>query len=173
MLTTLIDKLFGLLDAGMNLIDINTTPHTHTHTHTHTICVCVCAYILIHLYLLVQMGRYIPPHPHKTHTHTHTHTHSLLSTNNYSVVLFIVVAVNGLILHVHILFCFMDASLSEGWTISGTPLDLRDPRLLAMAAAERHLLEAEYDDYADTNASGAAFCRSAALIVSHKNHFLN
>ena len=83
------------------------------------------------------------------------------------------VAVNGLILHVHILFCFMDASLSEGWTISGTPLDLRDPRLLAMAAAERHLLEAEYDDYADTNASGAAFCRSAALIVSHKNHFLN
>uniref|UniRef100_A0A2N9J769 RING-CH-type domain-containing protein n=1 Tax=Fagus sylvatica TaxID=28930 RepID=A0A2N9J769_FAGSY len=53
----------------------------------------------------------------------------------------------------------------EGWTISGTPLDLRDPRLLAMAAAERHLLEAEYDDYADTNASGAAFCRSAALIL--------
>ena len=167
MLTTLIDKLFGLLDAGMNLIDINTTPHTHTHT----ICVYVCAYILIHLYILVQMGRYIPPHPHKTHTHTHTH--SLLSANNYSVVLFIVVAINGLILHVHILFCFMDVSLSEGWTISGTPLDLRDPRLLAMAAAERHLLEAEYDDYADTNASGAAFCRSAALIVSHKNHFLN
>ncbi|KAK7855783.1 putative e3 ubiquitin ligase sud1 [Quercus suber] len=53
----------------------------------------------------------------------------------------------------------------QGWTISGTPLDLRDPRLLAMAAAERHLLEAEYDDYADTNASGAAFCRSAALIL--------
>lgn len=67
----------------------------------------------------------------------------------------------------------MDVSHSEGWTISGTPLDLRDPRLLAMAAAERHLLEAEYDDYADTNASGAAFCRSAALIVSHKSHFLN
>ncbi|XP_075661652.1 uncharacterized protein LOC142631389 [Castanea sativa] len=55
--------------------------------------------------------------------------------------------------------------ISEGWTISGSPLDLRDPRLLAMAAAERHLLEAEYDDYADTNASGAAFCRSAALIL--------
>ena len=36
-----------------------------------------------------------------------------------------------------------------------------------MAAAERHLLEAEY---ADGSASGAAFCRSAALIVSH--HFL-
>lgn len=42
---------------------------------------------------------------------------------------------------------------------------MRDPRLLAMAAAERHLLEADYDEYADSNASGAAFCRSAALIV--------
>lgn len=39
-----------------------------------------------------------------------------------------------------------------------------------MAAAERHFLEAEYEEYADTNASGAAFCRSAALIVSHYNH---
>ncbi|RVW12017.1 hypothetical protein CK203_087262 [Vitis vinifera] len=55
--------------------------------------------------------------------------------------------------------------ISEGWTISGTPLDLNDPRLLAMAAAERHFLEAEYEEYADTNASGAAFCRSAALIL--------
>ncbi|KAK6925015.1 Zinc finger, RING-CH-type [Dillenia turbinata] len=51
------------------------------------------------------------------------------------------------------------------WTISGAPLDLHDPRLLAMAAAERRLLEAEYDEYADTNASGAAFCRSAAIIL--------
>ncbi|XP_058096482.1 uncharacterized protein LOC131242096 [Magnolia sinica] len=55
--------------------------------------------------------------------------------------------------------------VSGGWTISGTPLDLHDPRLLAMAAAERHFLEAEYDEYAATNASGAAFCRSAALIL--------
>ena len=55
---------------------------------------------------------------------------------------------------------------SGGWTITGTPLDLRDPRILAMAAAQRHFLEAEYDEYAATNASGAAFCRSAALIVS-------
>ncbi|KAF5185620.1 RING/FYVE/PHD zinc finger superfamily protein [Thalictrum thalictroides] len=55
--------------------------------------------------------------------------------------------------------------ISEGWTISGTPLDLNDPRLLAMAAAERHFMEAEYDEYAATNASGAAFCRSAALIL--------
>ncbi|KAI4340104.1 hypothetical protein MLD38_024974 [Melastoma candidum] len=55
--------------------------------------------------------------------------------------------------------------ISEGWTLSGVPLDLREPRILAMAAAERHFLEAEYDEYADDNASGAAFCRSAALIL--------
>ncbi|KAK9278606.1 hypothetical protein L1049_028179 [Liquidambar formosana] len=55
--------------------------------------------------------------------------------------------------------------ISGSWTISGTPLDLHDPRILAMAAAERHFMEAEYDEYADTNASGAAFCRSAALIL--------
>ncbi|GAB2289662.1 hypothetical protein Dimus_023969 [Dionaea muscipula] len=34
-----------------------------------------------------------------------------------------------------------------------------------MAAAERHLLEAEYDDYTDSNASGTSFCRSAALVL--------
>lgn len=60
------------------------------------------------------------------------------------------------------ILCFYSAQ----WTVSGAPLDLNDPRLLAMAAAERRLLEAEYDEYADTNANGAAFCRSAALIVS-------
>ncbi|CAL0308112.1 unnamed protein product [Lupinus luteus] len=52
-----------------------------------------------------------------------------------------------------------------GWTISGTPLDLRDPRLLAIAQAERQFLDAEYDEYAASNASGAAFCRSVALIL--------
>lgn len=55
--------------------------------------------------------------------------------------------------------------ISGGWTITGTPLDLRDPRILAMAAAQNRLIEAEYDEYAATNASGAAFCRSAALIL--------
>ncbi|KAJ4711340.1 RING/FYVE/PHD zinc finger superfamily protein [Melia azedarach] len=55
--------------------------------------------------------------------------------------------------------------IGGGWTISGTPLDLRDPRLLAIAEAERHFLEAEYDEYDSSNASGAAFCRSAALIL--------
>lgn len=52
------------------------------------------------------------------------------------------------------------------WGITGsTALELRDPRLLAMAAAERSLLDAEYDEYTTANASGAACCRSAALIL--------
>ncbi|OIS95766.1 PREDICTED: uncharacterized protein LOC109235240 isoform X2 [Nicotiana attenuata] len=55
--------------------------------------------------------------------------------------------------------------ISGGWTVAGAQLDLHDPQLLAMAAAERHLLEADYDEYADSSASGAAFCRSAALIL--------
>ena len=55
---------------------------------------------------------------------------------------------------------------SGDWTISGSHLDLHDPRLLAMAAAERRLLEAQYAEYADANASGAAFYRAAVLIVS-------
>ncbi|KAM6547319.1 hypothetical protein CsatB_018995 [Cannabis sativa] len=54
--------------------------------------------------------------------------------------------------------------IGGGWTISGTPLEL-DPRLLAIAEAERHFLEAEYDDYAASSASGAAYCRSVALIL--------
>ncbi|KAL3528385.1 hypothetical protein ACH5RR_007707 [Cinchona calisaya] len=55
--------------------------------------------------------------------------------------------------------------IGDGWTIAGTPLDLNDPRLLAMAAAERHILESDYDEYADSSSSGAAFFRSAALIL--------
>ncbi|PSR96645.1 E3 ubiquitin ligase SUD1 [Actinidia chinensis var. chinensis] len=55
--------------------------------------------------------------------------------------------------------------MSGDWTISGSHLDLHDPRLLAMAAAERRLLEAQYAEYADANASGAAFYRAAVLIL--------
>ncbi|PHT62348.1 hypothetical protein T459_33797 [Capsicum annuum] len=55
--------------------------------------------------------------------------------------------------------------IGGGWQISGTPLDLHDPRVLAIAEAEHQLLEAEYEDYNSANASGAAFCRSAALIL--------
>lgn len=53
------------------------------------------------------------------------------------------------------------------WTISGTPFDPRDPRNLAFAAAEQRLLEAENSEYAENSANGAAFCRSAALIVCY------
>jgi len=51
------------------------------------------------------------------------------------------------------------------WQLSGTPLDLHDPRLLAISEAERQLFEADHDDYNGTNNSGAAFCRSAVLIL--------
>ncbi|KAK8930573.1 hypothetical protein KSP39_PZI016553 [Platanthera zijinensis] len=56
-------------------------------------------------------------------------------------------------------------NIREDWTITDSHLNLRDPRILAMAAAQRHFLDAEYDEYAATNASGAAFCRSATLIL--------
>lgn len=56
---------------------------------------------------------------------------------------------------------------SGGWTIAGNPLDLHDPRLLAVAGTEHHVLEADYDEYVDSSASGAAFCRSATLIVTY------
>ncbi|EOA24500.1 hypothetical protein CARUB_v10017756mg [Capsella rubella] len=54
--------------------------------------------------------------------------------------------------------------IGDDWE-NGVPLDLTDPRILAMAAAERHFLEADYDEYSESNSSGAAFCRSAALIL--------
>ncbi|KAL0296897.1 UNVERIFIED_CONTAM: hypothetical protein Sradi_6741800 [Sesamum radiatum] len=60
-----------------------------------------------------------------------------------------------------------EASVDIGgvWQISGAPLDMHDPRLLAITEAERQLFEADYDDYNGANNSGTAFCRSAALIV--------
>ncbi|CAH2065036.1 unnamed protein product [Thlaspi arvense] len=54
--------------------------------------------------------------------------------------------------------------IGDDWE-NGVPLDLSDPRILAMAAAERRFLEADYDEYSESNSSGAAFCRSAALIL--------
>lgn len=47
-------------------------------------------------------------------------------------------------------------------------MDLDDPRLLAIAEAERQILESEYDDFTASDTNGAAFFRSAALIVSLK-----
>uniref|UniRef100_A0A7N1A0Y2 RING-CH-type domain-containing protein n=1 Tax=Kalanchoe fedtschenkoi TaxID=63787 RepID=A0A7N1A0Y2_KALFE len=58
-----------------------------------------------------------------------------------------------------------DTTIDISGLISGAPMDINDPRFVAISAAERYFLEAEYDEYADSNASGAAFCRSAALIL--------
>lgn len=55
--------------------------------------------------------------------------------------------------------------IGGGWQISGTRMDLNDPRLLAIAEAEHRFLEDEYEDFNASNASGAAFCRSAVLIL--------
>eukprot|EP00252_Welwitschia_mirabilis_P016786 TRINITY_DN3720_c0_g1_i1.p1 TRINITY_DN3720_c0_g1~~TRINITY_DN3720_c0_g1_i1.p1 ORF type:complete len:283 (-),score=50.08 TRINITY_DN3720_c0_g1_i1:438-1286(-) len=55
--------------------------------------------------------------------------------------------------------------MSESWGVTGAQVDLHDPRLIAIAAAERHFLDAEYDEYQAANATGTAFCRSAALIL--------
>ncbi|GJN34023.1 hypothetical protein PR202_gb22656 [Eleusine coracana subsp. coracana] len=63
-------------------------------------------------------------------------------------------------------FAYSDGAMRKeigGWTITGTAFDLRDPRILAVA--QNHIMEAEYDDYSATNASTAAFCRSAALVL--------
>lgn len=56
--------------------------------------------------------------------------------------------------------------ISGNWRLAGAPqLDLNDPRVLAMAAAERRLLEPDYDEYEDNSASGTSLCRSAAIIL--------
>lgn len=62
----------------------------------------------------------------------------------------------------------MDVSCSGGWTLSGTPLSLDDPRILSIAEAERQYLDTEYDEYSASSSNGAPFFRSAALIVSPK-----
>ncbi|CAN8254907.1 unnamed protein product [Cochlearia groenlandica] len=54
--------------------------------------------------------------------------------------------------------------IGDDWE-NGVSLDFSNPRIRAMAAAERHFLEADYDEYSESNSSGAAFCRSAALIL--------
>ncbi|KAJ8441343.1 hypothetical protein Cgig2_024855 [Carnegiea gigantea] len=55
------------------------------------------------------------------------------------------------------------------WTITGAPLDLHNPRLIAIAQVERPFFEADYDDYAASGARAAAFCRSAILILDEKS----
>lgn len=49
----------------------------------------------------------------------------------------------------------------------GSHLDLRDSHLLALAAAEHHLLRSEYEDYAVANSSGfVCLCSVAVFTVS-------
>ncbi|GAA0164700.1 ubiquitin-protein ligase [Lithospermum erythrorhizon] len=55
--------------------------------------------------------------------------------------------------------------IGGGWHIAGTPINVHDPRLLAIAEAERQFMESDYDSYNDNNASGASFLRLAALIL--------
>ncbi|ONK72476.1 uncharacterized protein A4U43_C04F19830 [Asparagus officinalis] len=50
----------------------------------------------------------------------------------------------------------------QGW---GTRIDLHDSHLLAIAAAEQELLNAEYEEYAAVHNNGIACCRSVALIL--------
>ncbi|XP_024024640.1 uncharacterized protein LOC21403304 isoform X2 [Morus notabilis] len=47
----------------------------------------------------------------------------------------------------------------------GSHLDLRESHLLALAAAEHRLLQAEYEDYTDENSSGIACVCSIAVIT--------
>ncbi|CAM8885729.1 unnamed protein product [Rhodiola kirilowii] len=62
--------------------------------------------------------------------------------------------------------CLEDTTIDiREWALNGASLDMSDPRLLAMAEAQRHFIEADYDEYDASNASGAAFFRSTALIL--------
>ncbi|POO02028.1 Zinc finger, RING/FYVE/PHD-type [Trema orientale] len=47
----------------------------------------------------------------------------------------------------------------------GSHLDLRDSHLLALAAAEHHLLQSEYEDYTDANSGGLVCLCSVAVIT--------
>lgn len=60
-------------------------------------------------------------------------------------------------------------SLRQAW---GPHIDLRDPRLLAFAAAERQFLQSEYDEYAITNSGTLTCFRSVAVIVSKPKYIL-
>lgn len=56
--------------------------------------------------------------------------------------------------------------LSDEWGVPGAhPMYIRDPRILAIAAAQRRFLEAEYEESAAVSFSTAACLRSAALML--------
>ncbi|KAF8391784.1 hypothetical protein HHK36_022018 [Tetracentron sinense] len=56
----------------------------------------------------------------------------------------------------------MAIDIRQTW---GPRIDLRDPRFLALAAAEHQLLQSEYEDYAVANTGSIACFRSVALIL--------
>ncbi|XP_021845546.1 uncharacterized protein [Spinacia oleracea] len=56
----------------------------------------------------------------------------------------------------------MSVDLSQAW---GHHFGIRDHHLLALAAAERQLLESDYDDYAVANAGNVTYLRSIAIIL--------
>ncbi|GBG69408.1 hypothetical protein CBR_g4103 [Chara braunii] len=59
--------------------------------------------------------------------------------------------------------CHQRSTTGNEWAITlEHRVNLQDPRVIALAAAERFALE---DEYAVANATGAAWCRSAALIL--------
>ncbi|KAG6393641.1 hypothetical protein SASPL_147885 [Salvia splendens] len=52
--------------------------------------------------------------------------------------------------------------IRQAW---GPHIDLRDPRLLAFAAAERQFLQSDYDDYAIANSGTLTCFRSVAIVL--------
>ncbi|KAL2920847.1 putative E3 ubiquitin ligase SUD1 [Bienertia sinuspersici] len=56
----------------------------------------------------------------------------------------------------------MAVDISQAW---GPHFGFREHHLLALTAAERQLLESEYDDYAVANAGNVTYLRSIAIIV--------
>ncbi|RWW06641.1 hypothetical protein BHE74_00028710, partial [Ensete ventricosum] len=55
-------------------------------------------------------------------------------------------------------------NVNSSWVITGSRLNLHDPRVLAMTTSRGHLVEAEYDGLATDSSGAACFC-SAALIL--------
>lgn len=56
----------------------------------------------------------------------------------------------------------MAIDIRQAW---GSHIDLRDPRLLALTAAEHQLLESEYDEYTVANNGSLACFRSVAIML--------
>jgi Protein of unknown function (DUF3675) len=69
-------------------------------------------------------------------------------------------------MHANLILFIIIALYSGMWTITGTPLDLHDPRILAVTTSQNQLLGSDYDDYAANNGT-SSFFRTAALIVSY------